>query len=63
MQILSGQPGIAVKANMILEAFEALDINAQANAVWDGKFVSSHLIDDVFVQLYRLDDFYVKVYL
>jgi hypothetical protein len=47
---------------MTIKEFEALDITAQANAVWDGKFINSHIVDDVFVQLYQLDGFQVKVF-
>jgi hypothetical protein len=47
---------------MTIKEFEALDINAKANAVWEGKFISSHVVDDVFVQLYKLKEFYVEVY-
>jgi hypothetical protein len=47
---------------MTIKEFESLEINAQANAVWDGQFVSSRVVDDVFVQLYNLEGLYVEVH-
>ncbi len=47
---------------MTLKEFEALEEVVKANAVWDGKFVSSYVVDDVFVQRYGLDGFDVEVY-
>lgn len=46
---------------MTLKEFQALDSTAQANAVWDGKFVSNRIVDDVFVQIYDLGEFQVEV--
>ncbi len=47
---------------MTIKEFEALDINAQANLVWDGEFVGSRVVDDVFIQRYKLASFEVDVY-
>jgi hypothetical protein len=47
---------------MTLSEFNRLDETAKANAVWDGKFVSSKVVDDVFIQLYELNGLKVEVY-
>jgi hypothetical protein len=47
---------------MTLKEFQALDETTQANAVWDGTFVSSRVVDDVFMQRYDLGGFSVEVY-
>ena len=47
---------------MTVNEFEALNINAQANAVWEGEFVGSRVVDDVFIQRYKLTGLDVDVY-
>lgn len=46
---------------MTVEEFEALDINAQGNLVWEGELIDGHIIDDVFIQRYKLTSFDVDV--
>jgi len=46
---------------MTLIEFASLDINAQANTVWNGAYVSTRVVDDHYVELYDLDSFFVEV--
>lgn len=47
---------------MTLYQFRALDINEQANAVWEGTFLDSRVEAIYNVHLYNVGDFYVEVY-
>ncbi|MFD0751283.1 hypothetical protein ACFQZS_14125 [Mucilaginibacter calamicampi] len=47
---------------MTAQEFEALDLNSQANLVWEGEFIGTRVVDDVYIQRYKLTDFEVDVY-
>ncbi len=47
---------------MTLKEFRALNINEQANAVWNGTFLATVAEPKYNVHLYNVSDFYVKVY-